>query len=723
MAEKFDFENLINIIILAVILIFLLYHLKPELILNTKTPTGGDYGSHLNAAYYAKEHLWDGKLIGLYPDWMAGLPIFQFYFVLPYALIALLSYVLPFVVAFKIISLLGIFLLPICIFFMMKLLDFKFPAPIIAAIFSLFVLFDGTYSVWGGNIKSTLAGQFAYSLSFALLFLFIGFIYKGSKEKRFFAINAILFSFVILSHLYTSVIAAITVSILALIYLVRKDLQRFLYLIKISLLTFLLTAFWTLPFLFKLPFSSAPTDVWYGSKIFSLIFRLEFIPFYILVVFIVCFFIYTSFPLIFGKHSKEEKKILSHGEEYSAFFFMFMLLLFIFAFTALVSSTKLLNIRFIPFINMMIFAVSAIAIAKLVSFIKGKEVVPLILLIVACIIVIPSGIEITSWSHWNFDGIEGKSDYQTFKELNEYLKNDTNNGRIQFEYGDYNSMGSPRVFETSPLYHGKPVIEALFLESSLTFPYHYYMEKEISSESWWPGFKINVPEINLTKGIKDLRVYNIKRFVVSSQKIKEKIRDNPDLDLEIMKTIGNFNIYSINEDSEYVELLEKEPILILAEDWKNYSFDWFDKDRKDVYYVYSDSLTEQDKKRFRLVFDEKSVSEEERNETLDRLREDSQDIPDDCQLSYSIEKETTIKINTDCIGKPVLVKYSFFPNWQVEGASKVYLASPNLMMILPEKEQVVLSYKSLPVDVAGACLSLIGFIILIYLIIDRKSVV
>jgi hypothetical protein len=83
-----------------------------------------------------------------------------------------------------------------------------------------------------------------------------------------------------------------------------------------------------------------------------------------------------------------------------------------------------------------------------------------------------------------------------------------------FEYKDYNNMGYPRVFETSPLYHGKPVIEALFLESSLTFPYHYYMEKEVSAESWWPGFPIAVPEINIKKGIQDMRLYNIKRYVV-----------------------------------------------------------------------------------------------------------------------------------------------------------------------------------------------------------------
>ena len=105
---------------------------------------------------------------------MAGMPMFQFYFVLPYLIIALMSMMMPFAIAFKIVSLLGIFLLPLCIYFMMRWLGFKYPAPILGAVSSLFLLFDPSYSVWGGNIKSTLAGQFSYSISLAFLFLFIG---------------------------------------------------------------------------------------------------------------------------------------------------------------------------------------------------------------------------------------------------------------------------------------------------------------------------------------------------------------------------------------------------------------------------------------------------------------------------------------------------------------------------------------------------------------------
>jgi hypothetical protein len=76
---------------------------------------GGDMASHYYAAAYMRDVLLPkGQVTGWCPGNYAGLPLFQFYFFLPFLLIALVSYLVPLTIAFKIGTVLGTFLLPIC---------------------------------------------------------------------------------------------------------------------------------------------------------------------------------------------------------------------------------------------------------------------------------------------------------------------------------------------------------------------------------------------------------------------------------------------------------------------------------------------------------------------------------------------------------------------------------------------------------------------------------
>ncbi|OYT41270.1 MAG: hypothetical protein B6U86_02685 [Candidatus Altiarchaeales archaeon ex4484_43] len=78
---KLNPEFITNCISILLILSFLLVFFTPDLILSDTTTTGGDMGSHYVLAHYMKNYLLPHKkLIGWYPHWMAGTPMFQFYF-------------------------------------------------------------------------------------------------------------------------------------------------------------------------------------------------------------------------------------------------------------------------------------------------------------------------------------------------------------------------------------------------------------------------------------------------------------------------------------------------------------------------------------------------------------------------------------------------------------------------------------------------------------------
>ena len=64
-----------------------------------------------------------------------------------------------------------------------------------------------------------------------------------------------------------------------------------------------------------------------------------------------------------------------------------------------------------------------------------------------------------------------------------------------------------------------------------------------------------------------------------------------------------------------------------------------------------------------------------------------------------------VAFTTDAIGVPHLVKVSYFPNWQVDGADGVYRVAPSLMLVVPTDTEVTLQFAYTWVEIIGAALT------------------
>ncbi len=92
-------------------ILFIFY--KPNLLFSLTTTAGGDTGAHhYPAQYLIQELLPHFRLTGWAPGWYAGMPMLTFYFPFPFLLIAILNWFLPYLLAFKIVTVLGVFALP-----------------------------------------------------------------------------------------------------------------------------------------------------------------------------------------------------------------------------------------------------------------------------------------------------------------------------------------------------------------------------------------------------------------------------------------------------------------------------------------------------------------------------------------------------------------------------------------------------------------------------------
>lgn len=709
-AKKAPINIVVSLFVLVMIWLFLLYYFQPALLFLNTTVIGGDMGAHNLLAHYLRNTLLpDGKILGWFPYHFAGLPLFQFYFLLPYFIIAILSYVIPFNIAFKLVTLLGIFFLPITAFLSMRLMRFRFPIPPLAALICLFFLFRESGIAAGGTIKSALAGQFAYSLSVALMILALGLIFRAVEDKKYVIPSGLVIAAIVLSHPF-GLIPLMTAST----FFIFEDFRNFrlrnsVHLAKMFGLGFFLSGIWSIPYLFK-------------RKLGMIVFNFAGLTSSFNFIKDPIFWIPISIS-IFGILLSLIQRQRIKNQAYTLYWFTGLL------FFTYISDSNLLFVRFhnVLFLFALITAVSALASVSKWTYTAWP--IPLLVALIVFNAVYEHTNEINEWIKWNYEGLEKKTGYPQYQDINAFFAEKEFQGRIDFEYDEYSAMGSPRVFELSPMFHGKPVMEGLLFESSITYPFFFYMQREVSEKSWWPGFPIRMPNQNMANGMRDFKLFNVHYFVAKKQKTKEMADAEPLMVKE--KDVGDMRIYRVDPSSQYVEPLRHEPVLVKTDNWRPYSFVWMGADQRDKLLVFTNQNDAEAEEYFPVVFDPRkafsgkamqanlsAIDEELMNKILS-MGKDYENH--ECLITEQVTNDRIV-FTTNCIGRPHLIKMSYFPNWKVKGAKRIYQASPSLMMVVPESKNVEIYYGYLPEDIIGILSTLITLIgiFLFYLLIPER---
>ena len=95
----------VTFIVVAACVVFTFKELQPSQLFKNTTPAGGDMGAHVWLPAYVKSSLLPHlRITGWTPDWYDGFPALTYYFPGPIVAIALLSYVIPYNIAFKLIT-------------------------------------------------------------------------------------------------------------------------------------------------------------------------------------------------------------------------------------------------------------------------------------------------------------------------------------------------------------------------------------------------------------------------------------------------------------------------------------------------------------------------------------------------------------------------------------------------------------------------------------------
>ncbi|MCU0270885.1 MAG: hypothetical protein MUF83_19880 [Acidimicrobiales bacterium] len=757
-------ERAVSAVVVAGCVLFTFLQLQPGLIFSDTTPAGGDMGAHVWAPAYLRDNLLSqGRLTGWTPDWYAGFPAFHFYMVPPSLAIALLSYVIPYGIAFKLVSVSGVLALPVAAWAFGRLSRMPFPAPPLFAVAAVLFLFDRSFSIYGGNIPSTLAGEFAFSISLPLALVYLGVLGRGLETGRHRALAAVLFALAGLNHLIPFIFAGVG----TLVWLaVRPGWGRLRYVVTMGVVGGALTAWWTVPFFLRRGYlndmgweriTRYSNYLWDRDKLDS---QLVNHPDLRLALALAAVGLLLS--LVFRRRAGLFLAVMA---AVAALGFRYM------------PEGRLWNARLLPFYYLCVYMLAAVGVSeigRLLAALFARDVrrpvravtaaTALIGLAVGLVSValplrvLPGGAVdesgayawgplsttdssyIDDWARWNFIGYEGTwqpngydqpwyqkryKDYHSIVTTMARLGEERGCGRAMWEHEEANNeYGTPMALMLLPFWTDGCIgsMEGLYFEASATTPYHFMNQDELSTAPsnaqrdlpYGPGAPT---PLEFDRGVRHLQMLGVQYYLAISDRMQALADENPDLTR--VAESDPWVVYEV-ADVALVAPLAYEPAVItgvptVARPWQDVAIDWYvDETRWDVPLAADGPESWQ-----RLEVTEVPPAEP----ALPGADESTEyEVPEPEKRPLPEIEVTAIETGDDRIsfevsepGVPVLVKASYFPNWQVSGAEGPYRVTPNLMVVVPTDTRVELSYGWTAVDLGAWGLTLAGLVGLVVL--------
>ena len=702
---------LLEAAVLVVLTGFILWHLSPMDLLRNTTTVGGDTPAHNYLASHLREQLLHhGRVISWAGGWWCGFPMFQYYFCLPYLLIALLSTLLPFNLAFKIICVSGAVLLPSSAYLSARWMRLPKPIPVLLAAMMVPFLFVRTHSMWGVNLTSTLAGMISNSLSFTLMLPAIASAYRDAEDGRFRMRTVFLLALVMASHFFTSVMAGVVLAVVPLLCLrtvapaasgIRLRLREMTGTLRVLLLesglAVLLMAWWLVPLIAKSEFSMEFGTNWDLA-------------------------LWHTFPEYAAGLIPFAVVAIAYGVRRGhcgVWLFAWMLAtgvtLFHFGFRL---SPVFVNVRLWPFVFFALVALGAVGLGFLLDGARWPLLASMIVAILAGVTLedripgVPGPGLVRSWARYNFGGLERKPAARVFDELVLPLKGTP--GRLANDLCEENNeLGSSRVFELAPHLAGKPILEGGLVNSAIGSMSAYYVQGETSQNC--AGFPpIVVPTtFNITNATRHLELFNVKHFIARWAVTQQALRGDPRW--KFIRREREWELYELmSHDGRYVFIPPAQPAVVETKHWKECSLEWlYEPKAIDQPFMFC-----QPGQAPPLSTSGPRLTETQFRQYLSSLRG-----PDGVarigqavrggHIRDEVVTDDRIAFTTDAVGSPHIIKCSYYPNWKVRGARQVFMVSPTFMLVFPEREQVELYYGVTWSDLVGQGLTALGWCLVV----------
>jgi hypothetical protein len=641
---------------LAAILLVLLDLLRPSLLLLPTITAGGDTPCHYPTLVWLYERLLPAlRLHGWYPGAYLGQPLLLYYFPLPFLLMSALAPAVGLPVAFKLGTVLGVFLLPVLAYASFRLMRLPFPAPLLGAATALLFLFVEENPIWGGTIASTLTGEFSYTYGVGLALLFLGLLFRGWQRDSGPWIPAAVLAVTAYAHGYAVLWAGLTA--VGLVAFARRPERVLWWLLAVAGLAFAFAAPLLVPLLAGWGWTTPYDDAWIRVGATGLFPPLLRLPFVIAAVGLAV----TLWP---GRkrHADRRLLLLATGTLVGA------------ALAAAGPALGVIDVRFVPFAQLSFALAGAAALGLFLARRARGDLAALGLVFVAISGADASSHVLRSWVDWNNSGLEAKELWPAWQALCARLRGGVGDPRVAVEYGPvHERAGSIRMYETLPFFSGRSTLEGVYNQASVMTHPVYYLASELYARSPNPFRSRAYSGFDPETALQRLALFNVSQIVSVSPELQSALDRRDDVTLEAR--IPPYALYRLKDAGPgYVEPLAFEPVRVSPEGWRDAAYRWITcKPPNRALLVFTDD------RRFRLALPDPWAPPPEKP------------LPGGVTVKATVTAEE-VRITTSRPGHPLLVKISYHPRWRAEGAFGPYLVSPGLMLVVPRQPEVRLHY-------------------------------
>ncbi len=606
-------ERLVKYIVTVVTLVvttgimFNVVHLSPfagrDLVFDDTTPTGGDFGAHVWGPAFLRDHLFGSfRLNGWTMDWYGGMPAYRFYMVLPALAILVLNGVevfgvhigLSYGVAMKFVAVLGIVTLPASCWAFGRLAKFRYPLPELFAFAGLAFVLDESFSIYGGNLKSTMAGEFSFSIALSIGMLALGVLAAGLRTGKYRVWAAVLIAAACVSHGIVLIFVAAAALVFCLVWI---DRTRIIYAVTVGITSVLLIMWWAGPFLLDHDYM---TDMKYGPRNdwWAMFFPLT-APLDMLI---------TALAVVGFVMSIIRRHL--NGAALGVIGLVFVAGVYL-AQDSLPVIGLLWNPRLLPFVYLIRYLLMMVGAVEILSLlvnaardrkalatpsvsertaIAGVSVTGVLIVLGFMFQALPfDGYEQVEggtplcpftatdtsadaqgdgWARYNFEGYEGRDQYyteyhQVVSTMDEIGADESLGcGRALWENnGDNGQYGTTMALMLLPFWTDGCIgsMEGLFFEASGTTPYHFLTAAAMSKQSSNPVRELRYVDNNSDVGVNHLQDLGVRYVMLRTPEAQAEAAGHPEL--TFIATSAPWDIYLV-QDSDIVVPLDTQPIVV-----------------------------------------------------------------------------------------------------------------------------------------------------------------
>ena len=727
----------------GVVMVVVVWSLHPNLVFSSTLITGGDTGAHLVLPAFLRSQ---GDVVHLtpwYPGWFAGMPAYTYYFVLPDYVAVLASYVIGFAVAFKLATIMGSVLMPLCAYAMARLFRAPRPIPAALALATLPFLFDASFTIDGGNLFSTMAGEYAFSLSLALSLVTIGLFARGVSTGRGYWVAGVALSLTLASHLLPWMYALAAAAVLVVLELAQRrghgdprevrvpgDLARPVrFAVGAGLISAGLSAWWALSFATT---QGMTNSMGYSNDATSTVHQ---------IFTTLGWWTKTGAPagdrwvIVLAAAGAAVALITRDrlGVVLSALT-LGSLVAFVYDPQSVLFNERLTPFWFLGIHLLAGWLVGAVAwrwvqrqrrvdlVLAYADEPEGEETlapanwraewyerihrtrvlnVTSLVILVGLLSTVPglvpgvakvlhlntSGNQVTNWSAYNYSGYQGKAAWPEYHDLMSTMAQVAARdgcGRAMWEYNSSESrFGTPMALMLLPYWTNNCVdsMEGLYFESSATTPYHFLNQAELSQFPSDPQVGLNYGSINVPEGVAHLQMLGVKYYIAFSPAIIAQAKDDP-----VLHLVATTRAWPAPGVRWYIYRIADSPLVQPLRHAPVVVAGIAGR----TAWLQANVNWWLDPTSWDVPLASAGPGAWPHVGAADRAYR-STTLPS-VAVTHVRTTSQSISFHVSHVGVPILVKISYYPRWHATGATGPYRVSPNLMVVVPTATTVSLTY-------------------------------